>query len=362
VSVRLSIADLSQVPPGESVGAAMAGTVELAVTADRLGYHRYWVAEHHGLGHAVAGSTPEVLVARLAAATATLRVGSGGVLLNYAAPLRVAEAFSVLAALFPGRVDLGIGRADALPPVHEALAASAEVNDDPGPANHQFGGMLAAFAHEDRVTELLGWLAGSPGHPEVSIGSRPVAGAAAPQPWLLGSSPTSALLAGRLGLRYCFAAFIDPAAAKLSLDAYRGSFRATGDGIGPDGPHAMVAVNLCCADTDGEADRLRASVELFYGEDLAPGALHRPLQAPEAAVARLGAVPPPTLPGAALRARHLSGGPARVRDLLEHLVAETGVEEVIVQDLIADPGDRRHSYRLLAEALALAADPALSGV
>jgi luciferase family oxidoreductase group 1 len=352
--VILSIADLSPVPPGGTVVSALDSTVALATQADALGYRRYWLAEHHGMGHAIAGSSPEVLVARLAAATSMLRVGSGGVLLNYAAPLRVAEAFTALAALFPGRIDLGIGRADALPGVHEALA-TGETAPDAGPTLGQFGGMMAAFLHEDRVTELRAWLAGDGGsvRPGVSIGT----GAPAPEPWLLGSSITSALLAGRLGLRYCFAAFIDPAAARAALDTYRASFQPHPGG-GLEAPWAMLAVHLCCADTDTAADRLRSSVELFYGEDHAPATLRRPLLGPDEAVAVLGAVPEPTVPAPGPWPRHLSGGPARSREWLERLVADSGADEVIVQDLIAHPDDRRRSYQLLAETAALVPSPA----
>jgi alkanesulfonate monooxygenase SsuD/methylene tetrahydromethanopterin reductase-like flavin-dependent oxidoreductase (luciferase family) len=453
--MELSIADLSPVPPGGTVASALASTVALAGQAELLGYRRYWVAEHHGMGHAVAGSSPEVLIARLAAATSRMRIGSGGVLLNYAAPLRVAEAFTVLASLFPGRIDLGIGRADALPPVHQALSATPEVNPPltagngfgPGLApGAPFAGLMGAFAHEDRITELLGWSAAAaaagsgsgplggagpgpavthagtgagtaPGGPGTGptaatrsgpagggaggagsgsggagsgigsgaggdgpgpagagtggagTGAQPLSGstgllppgvcvgslepAAAAEPWLLGSSPTSALLAARLGLRYCFAAFIDPAAAKVALDAYRMAFRPRPDGLGPEDPRSMLAVHLCCADTAGEADRLRASVEAFYSEDQAPGSLRRPLLDPDAAVARLGGVPAPTDPDRGRWPRHLSGGPSRARNLLERLVAETGVDEVMVQDLVADPVDRRRSYELLAGAMAL---------
>jgi alkanesulfonate monooxygenase SsuD/methylene tetrahydromethanopterin reductase-like flavin-dependent oxidoreductase (luciferase family) len=220
--------------------------------------------------------------------------------------------------------------------------------------------MMAAFAHEDRVTELLSWLGGAstatvPGPGPISVAG--VAPGSSAEPWLLGSSPVSALLAGRLGLPYCFAAFVNPAAARLSLDAYRSTFQPRPGDAGPEAPRTMLAVNLCCADTDLEADRLRASVEQFYDEDQAPGTPRPPLLDPEAAVARLGAVPPPTPPDGGQWPRHLSGGPARAASLLERLVEETGADEVMVQDLIARPEDRRRSYELLARVM----EPALLG-
>jgi alkanesulfonate monooxygenase SsuD/methylene tetrahydromethanopterin reductase-like flavin-dependent oxidoreductase (luciferase family) len=368
VPVKLSIVDLAAVPPGGTAVDAFANSVALAQVAERLGFHRYWVAEHHGVGPAVASASPEILATRIAAATTRIRVGSGTVLLNYTRPLRVAETFRSLHAMFPGRIDLGMGRATSPAVVEAALRPQAESSsartdleaddlaDMPGAAPGMLEALEAWMTYEQDVTDVVDWLAGAfpAGDSRAAIRLSPgVAGG--PEPWLLGSSPTSALLAGRLGLRYGFAAFFNPALAAASLRAYQASFQPSSAPGGVSEPCCMLAVNVCCADSDREAARLRASAELFYQGGA--GADRRPLVDADTAVAELGGLPQ-LAASADPWVRHICGGPTSVRVHLERLCAEVGTDELMVQDLIADPGERTRSYELLAEAFGLAPSPA----
>jgi alkanesulfonate monooxygenase SsuD/methylene tetrahydromethanopterin reductase-like flavin-dependent oxidoreductase (luciferase family) len=359
--MRLSIVDLATVPPGGTASDAFAHSVALAQTAERLGFHRYWVAEHHGVGSAVASACPEILVARIAAATMTIRVGSGTVLLNYTRPLRVAETFRSLHAMFPGRIDLGLGRAASPEVVDAALrppSMDAGGYSDPSQAGAgMLDGLGAWMAHEEDLTEVLAWLGGSFSDDDPRAGVRLVPGVSGgPEPWLLGSSPTSAMLAGRLGLRYGFAAFFNPEMAAAALRIYRASFQPSSASGAIEEPWSMLAVNACCAESDRDAARLRASAELFYRQG--EGIDRPPLRDAEAAVAELGGVPEPT----PRWARHLSGGPTSIRAQLEQLASEVEADEVMVQDLIADPAERVHSYELLAGAFELASASSSRGV
>ena len=202
------------------------------------------------------------------------------------------------------------------------------------------------------MTETLEWLDRpfAPGDPRLAaVTAQGVDGG--PEVWLLGSSVESAVLAGRLGLRYGFAAFFNPAAAGFALAAYRSCFEPSGMPSGADHPHSMLAVNVCCADTDREADRLRATVEHFYSRD--GGADGRRLVDADTAVSQLGGVPEPANVQAGAWPRHLSGGPARVRAQLEQQLAETEADELVIQDLIAEPTDRLRSYELIAASFGL---------
>jgi luciferase family oxidoreductase group 1 len=351
--MQLSIVDLAQVPPGGSAVDAFGHSVALAQVAEQCGYRRFWLAEHHGVGAAVASCCPEALMARVAAETSTIRVGSGTVLMNYNRPLRIAETYRSLHAMFPGRIDLGLGRAEA-PPVVDAALQGRERETPTGPKTVALDGLMAWMAHEDDVAEVFMWLEGAfaPGDPRGHIRLAPgVEGG--PEPWLLGSSITSAMLAGRLGLRYGYAAFFNPAMAVAACAAYRSSFQPSPFAGGVERPTTMLALHVCCAETNAAADRLRASVELFYRDRAGPS--RRPLAAADVAVAELGAVPPPTLPGGPIWPAHLSGDPERVRALIEQYRGETEADEVILQDMVAAHEDRVRSYRLIAAEFALSA-------
>ena len=351
VSVPVSIADLSQISVGGTATEALANSGALARLADDLGYARYWVAEHHGDATVVASCAPEVLIGHIAATTRRIRVGSGAVLVNWISPIRIAETYQVLESLHPGRIDLGLGRADSpIPFVDIALTIDREAaaqREASGP--DPLAGMTSWLEHEERINEILSWLDGfGAGHPFASI-TIPRA-AAGPQPWLLGASVDSALLAARSGMAFCYGAFVNPRDAVSALGMYRNTFRPRA--TGPAEARSMLAVNLCCAETDDAADRLRASAELFHRR-AANGSPRGPLADPGTAILGLGAVPPPTTP-ASLTAGpwplSFSGGPARVHDLITGMVAATGADEIILQDMIAHHDDRLQSYRLIAEA------------
>jgi luciferase family oxidoreductase group 1 len=342
--LSLSLVDLSPLPPGGTPIDAFAHSVEMAQRAEELGYLRFWVAEHHGRSTGAAGSNPEVLIARVAARTSRIRVGSGTVLLNHYSPFKVAEVFGVLHAMSPGRIDLGIGRANGRPVVDFALQRDRSR-------------VLHLDDYDEQVAELIAWLDGSfpEDHPfaAVRLHANLEGG---PQPWILGSSPHSAVIAGALGLRYCFAAFINPRAAAVAADTYRKHFRPSSAASGVTEPHLALGMNVSCGETDQEGDRLRATVELFY-QRLRAGVRGGPLPTPDEAIAELGGVPAPSRVVAGQWPQHISGGPERVRALLGEMAAEIGAREIVIQDLLERRADRVRSYELIAEAFDLRAAP-----
>ena len=339
----LSLVDLAPVPEGGTATEAFENTVERARQAERLGYSRFWVAEHHDFPERLASTTPEVLIAHVAAKTDDIRVGSGTVLLNHYSPYKVAETFGVLDALAPGRIDLGLGRATGTPVSDRALQQDRS-------------GRRSGADHAEKVDEVAAHLYGGfdDDHPfaELDVArSR----ASVPEVWVLGSSPSSAEIAGELGLPYCFAAFIRPKPAVRAFETYRAHFRPSPYGAGPEEPRGAIAVNVTCAETDEEAARLRATTEATH-QRLARGRLDRPpLRSVEEAVDELGYVPDPTPtpiePGE--WPRQISGSPSTVRDLLGTMTDQTGVDEVVVQEQLADPDDVLRSHELLAEAVDL---------
>ncbi|WP_049922666.1 LLM class flavin-dependent oxidoreductase [Halopiger djelfimassiliensis] len=339
--MNLSIVDLAPVPDGGNATEAYDNTLELARRADELGYSRFWVAEHHGMADAIASTTPEVLIARLAAETDDIRVGSGTVLLNHYRPFKVAETFASLDALAPGRIDLGLGRATGIPAADRALGTDRKKRDPD--ADH-------AEKIEATVSHLYDGF--SADHPYADL-QLPRSADGAPEPWVLGSSPSSAAIAGELGLRYCFAAFIRPELAETAFEAYREAFSPSPLGAGPDEPEGMLAVNVACAETDREAARLRASAEASY-QRMRRGVVGS-IPAVEDAIDELGGVPEPTPTPLADREwpRSISGRPSTVRTLLEELTERVGVDDVIVQNLIADHDDVLRSHELLADGVGI---------
>jgi luciferase family oxidoreductase group 1 len=336
--MKISIVDTSPVLAGSTAVEAFRTTVELAQLADQAGFSRYWLSELHGV-LTNAGTTPEVAVAAVASRTSNLRVGSGGVLLNHRSPYRVAETFLQLHAMFPGRIDLGIGRATSGPLIDFALQRTRSA-------------VLPEEDYEGQVVELLHWFDGfDDDQPFAKVPFfEGVAGR--PEPWILGSSPSSAVVAARLGLAYCFAAFLNPAAAQMSLATYRREFRLSPFRAGLAEPYSMLGVNVVCGETETEALRVQAAGEIV--RRLA-GAGYLPNGVPSAAAAidQLGGRPEPTryVPGS--WPRSLAAAPARLRELLEAMVAEVEADELIIQDLIGAPSDRLASYRLIAEAFDL---------
>jgi len=329
--LRLSVLDQSPIAEGSSGAQALANTLDLARLADGLGYHRYWVAEHHG-GPMLAGPSPEALIGPIAAATARLRVGSGGVMLPHYSPLKVAETFSLLSGLFPGRIDLGIGRAAGTDP----MTTFALQRDRRAAAPDDF--------HE-QLPELLAYLDDTlpPDHPFARLASSLPGRPQTPEPWLLGSSPQSAKWAGELGLPYAFADFINPDGAPIA-DLYREHFVPSARLARP---RVAVAAWSLCADTVEEAQRLSASSRMAMtllrrGELIAIPPVEKAL----AFLAQEGKGAPNTR-------RMVLGDPATVRDGLSALADAYGAEEVIVVGITYDHAARRRSYALIAEAFAL---------
>lgn len=348
--LRYSVLDISPVPPGGTATSAFRHSAELIAVAERAGYERFWVAEHHGIGYRNAGSSPEVLIAHLATLTSRIRVGSGAVLLDKYRPYKVASTFRVLHALFPGRVDLGVGRGSSPPPVEAALRAASD--DDSDPLFAALAATTALLTYRDQLAELLAWLSHDfePDHPYARYPLSPGT-TGGPQPWLLGSSPASAVLAGQFGMRYCFAAFLNPGDAPSVLSIYRSAFRAAQPADAP-APCAMLAVSAACAPTDAAADELRAGAELHDRRIAARDpAVDLPLPAPARALAELGGSPPPAEVEPGRWPRHLSGSPGRLAAQLDLISAESGADELMICDLIGDHAARLRSYELLADAL-----------
>ncbi|GAA0526264.1 luciferase family oxidoreductase, group 1 [Halorubrum aquaticum] len=337
----LSIVDLSPIPEGGTAADAYADTVETAERAERLGYSRFWVAEHHGMGDRLAGTTPEVVLGRLAAATDSIRIGSGAVLLNHYSPFKVAEVFGALDGLAPGRIDAGLGRANGSPAADRALGTDRRVADPDGDHTEKIRAVIShlydAFPADHAYADL-----------EV-----PRSGAAPPVPWVLGSSPSSAEIAGKLGARYCFAAFIRPGHAESAFETYREHFEPSELTDGPDEPQGMLAVNAVAGETDAAAARRRAPAEATY-KRMQRGVIGS-TPSVEEAVDELGGAPEPTPetldPGEWPRA--ISGGPETIDGLLSQLADRVGVDEVMIQHVVPDHEDALRSHELLAEAVGI---------
>ncbi|MFC4548882.1 MULTISPECIES: LLM class flavin-dependent oxidoreductase [Halorussus] len=339
--MELSVVDLSPVPDGGTATDAYANTVEAAKQAERLGYSRFWVAEHHGMADTIAGTTPEVLLGHLAAETDSIRLGSGAVLLNHYSPFKVAEEFGALDALAPGRIDAGLGRANGSPASDRALGTERHVeNPDED--------------HAEKIEAVVNHLydAYPEGHPYADL-AIPRSGGDSPVPWALGSSPSSAAIAAELGLPYCFAAFIRPQFAAHSFEDYRDQFEPSRLPGGVDEPRGIVAVNAVCAETDEEAARLRAVAEATYKRMRRGEVGTRP--SVEEAIDELGGVPDPTPetldPGE--WPRSISGSPETLAGLLEQLADRVGVDEVMIQHAVGDHERALRSHELLAEGVGI---------
>ncbi|CAA9333801.1 MAG: Luciferase-like monooxygenase YhbW [uncultured Gemmatimonadaceae bacterium] len=327
----LSVLDLVPVAQGSSAAAALRDTVALARHAERLGYVRYWFAEHHGMP-GIASSAPELLIAHVAAATQRIRVGSGGIMLPNHAPLRVAEAFHTLEALHPGRIDLGLGRAPGTDPVTSRALHPFDAEQFPA-----------------QLDELLGLSrqALPAGHPSARVRVVP-AGVTLPPVYLLGSSGASARLAGAHGLGYGFARHFSPTPPAPAIQAYRESFRPSAHF---ERPHVVVGAAVVCADTADEAAYHAASMELARVR-LVRGQFG-PVPGPDEALA-YPYTPQEQAVVAGHRALSFTGTPDTVRASLHALAREVDADEIMVTTTVTDPAARRRSYELLADAFSLA--------
>jgi len=334
--VKLSIIDQSPVSEGFTPADALRNTIELARLADRLGYERYWIAEHHGI-EALASPAPEILMARVAAETSAIRIGSGAVLLPHYSPFKVAETFRVLHALYPDRIDLGLGRA----PGGTQLDAMALRRDRSRAMPDDFG---------QQLVELLAWLHGGfpPDHAFSRIRISP-AMPGAPAVWLLGSSPWSAAAAAQLGLPYAFAHFIDQRSTRTAIEHYRSHFVAAQAG---DRPRVILSLGAICAASDEEAAWLLGSARLFRRR-IMQGDL-RTIPTPEEARIELGSSAMASPPGDGEWPRYFTGEPARLRDQLIDMASVLHADELMIVTIVHDHRARMRSYELLAQAFALA--------
>jgi luciferase family oxidoreductase group 1 len=332
--LRLSILDQSPVSEGSSGAQALHNTIDLARLGDELGYHRYWVAEHHG-GPMLAGPSPEALIGPIASATERIRVGSGGVMLPHYSPFKVAETFSLLAGRFPGRIDLALGRAAGTDPMTtfalQRDRRTASPDDFPQQLSELLGYLDDSLPADHPFARLSAMLPGLPERPE---------------PWLLGSSQQSAIWAAELGLPYAFADFINPRGAPAA-QLYRERF-AEHEHAGH--PRTAVAVSAICAEDDETAQRLASSGRMAFTL-LRQGRLIA-IPPPDRAERFLAAQEQSGEPGGGGR-RALLGSPQTVASQLREVVAEYGAEEAIVVCITYEHEARRRSYELLAEAFEL---------
>lgn len=331
MSLPLSVLCQSPVSEGSTPADAVRATVDLARQCDELGYHRFWVAEHHS-DQALASGAPEVLISHLASVTQRMRIGSGGVLLPFHAPLHVAEQFNLLEALFPGRIDLGLGRSAG----SEGHAPQALGVRSPGEA---------AWA---AVDELLSWLGpGSAKRPFADTFASPRIERAA-QPWVLGTSPSSAVQAAKRGLPYAFGGFLDPRGLVPSLTAYHQNFRP-----GPFGerPRVNLAWYVQAAETEAEAKALTRSSEHWFVETFLRGGNPRFPSPQTAAAATYG--PMEQLAIAMRREHALVGTGEQVVDGLVALKERFAVDELTLITIPFEHEARVASYRLIAEAAGL---------
>jgi luciferase family oxidoreductase group 1 len=333
--MKLSVLDQSTASKGRTEDVAIRETLALARHCDALGYHRYWVSEHHNTGNIV-GTAPEILMAAIAATTARIRIGSAGVMLPHYSSLKVAEQFRVLEAIAPGRIDLGLGRAPGSDQ-RTAFALNPSTNN--------------AADFPQQVYELQAWVSGTaldPRHPFHMIKAHPL-GPTSPELWILGSSDYGAQLAAHFGLPYAFAYFFtDGQGMEEALDLYRRNYK-------PSERHPEPQTTICvwalAADTEDEAKRLASSRE--HSRVLRDTGIREALVSPEEA----RAYPYSEMQRAKLesmRRRAFVGTAEQVREKLTRLAEQYGLDELVVVTWTFDPAPRHRSYELLAQAFELA--------
>jgi luciferase family oxidoreductase group 1 len=323
--IPYSVLDLSPVPAGHTAAEALANTVDLARHAERLGYRRYWMAEHHNMT-GIASAATSILIGHVAGATSTIRVGAGGIMLPNHAPLMVAEQFGTLATLYPDRIDLGLGRA---PGTDQATMRALR------------RGMQAADTFPQDVVELLGYF--QPAEPGQQVQAVPGAGTHVPV-WMLGSSLFGAQLAAHLGLPYAFASHFAPDALEQAAEIYRARFN---PGV-TDKPCFMLAINVFGTDMDAEGTRLKTSMQQAFinlrtGR---PGPLPKPVD-------NIHDIAPPELVAQVDRALRISatGSPDKVEAELSALIDRHRPDEVILTGQIHDHAARLRSFEIAAEAM-----------
>ena len=323
--MRYSVLDLAPVPEGHDTATAISNSRDLAIAAEKMGYHRFWLAEHHNMP-GIASAATSVLIGHIAEATTTMRVGAGGVMLPNHAPLTIAEQFGTLATIHPGRIDLGLGRA---PGGDMAVARALRRG-------------LEADRFPDDVVELMGYFADA--DPAAPVAAHPGQGTHVPV-WILGSSLYGAQLAAHLGLPYAFASHFAPDALDQALEIYRTRFQPSAQ---LDRPYFMLAANVFAADTDAQGAYLRTSMQQAFARLRTgqPGKLPEPVQDIEAAIG-------PQMTDNVNHALSVSatGSPATVRAQLGVLKDRYQPDEIILTGQIHDHAARVESFRIAAEIL-----------
>lgn len=333
-SLRLSVLDLTSIPAGFSAGEALQQSIDLARHAEEIGLTRYWFAEHHNAA-GVASASPEIMICRVASATSRIRVGSGGIMLPNHSPLKVAEVFRLLHVLFPGRIDLGLGRATGT----DKRTAMRLQRTTPPSLGDDF---------PDRMDELTGYLAVETATRTAWSPTTVAVPTEVPPPdlWILGSGDSGASLAAERGLGFAFAHHFNPEDAIAMLRAYRSRFQPSPFRAQPE---AILAVSVVCAETDREAQRLASSSELG-GIRFAQGHRDSPLPTVEEAQSHPYDDDEKSL-RSLHRLRQIVGSVTDVAERLRDLASRSHAAEIMVQTQIHDPAARLRSYTLLAEAL-----------
>ncbi|HXP67581.1 MAG TPA: LLM class flavin-dependent oxidoreductase [Steroidobacteraceae bacterium] len=332
--MKWSVLDQSPSSAGSSQDVAIRESMALAQQCDALGYERYWVSEHHNSA-SIVGTAPEILMAAVAATTRRIRIGSAGVMLPHYSALKVAEQFRVLEAIAPGRIDLGVGRA----PGSDGLTARA--------LNPYSNG---AEEFPRQVQELQHWVSGialPAGHPYRAIMALPT-GATSPQLWILGSSNYGAQLAAHLGLPYAYAYFFtEGEGAEEALALYRRNYRPT-----ERYPHPVATICVWALAADTEAEARRELMTREYWRTGFEKGLRMPLESPEFAAAYPYTDAERAMI-AKLRMKATVGDAAQVADKLHALAGRLELDEIVINTWTFDPAARRHSYKLLADALGI---------
>jgi len=346
--LRLSVLDQSPVPDGFTPSDALNNSLSLAQHVDKLGYTRLWYSEHHSM-NLLACTAPEILIGRAAAATSHIRLGSGGIMLPHYAPLKVAEVFRTLHAMFPNRIDLGLGRA----PGGGQLEAYALRRDRKAAQRDDFPEQLAeltAFLHPERFPA---------DHPFRKINVMPSA-PGAPAMWLLGSSTWSSVTAAREGLPYAFAHFFSPIATRQAIEYYQQNFTPSPE---QKSPEATLAIGVICAPTQEEAEYLHSSVRLLQRRIRMDD--RRPVAAPDDALRGLSAVPTapnpllsftagsPDAPEEGEWPRYVVGTPEKVAGQLRSIAGALKLNELIINTITHSHEARLRSYSLLAEVMGM---------
>jgi luciferase family oxidoreductase group 1 len=338
-AMRLSVLDLSPVTTATPPSMALNNSLDLARHIDRLGYTRLWLAEHHNLAN-IASSAPDIMIGQVAAITRNIRVGSGGVMLPNHAPLMVMERFKVLEALFPGRIDLGLGRAPGTDQITSlALRRRQDTSNEQDDFLDRFQEMI--------LFESKGF---PPNHPFSKVGAQPF-DVKLPPIWLLGSSDYSAQLAAQVGAGFSFAHHFSDFPPEIPMLTYRNQFKPS---AWRDAPYAILGLAAIVADTEDEADRLAKSADLHFARRAV--GVYGPLASPEEAAAY------PYTPIDRQRIEHnrkrlIAGSAAQVRERLDALVERTKADEVMITTMVFDHGARKRSYELLAREFHLGTAP-----